>query len=110
MTTKQKWKAFGKNTGQAFKNFGQAVARTANIVVDNEKNDVEDNGKTKLRNAWTKTGKGFGEAGSSLGKAFAGTFGCGDNTEEVNAEPKKEEKSEEPSSQENIKQIENKGQ
>ena len=90
MDKKQKWKAFGKNTGQAFKNFGQAVVKTASIVVDNEQNDVEENGKTKLRNAWTKTGKGFGEAGSSLGKAAAGTFGCGDdnNQEEVDAEKK----------------------
>ena len=108
MTRKQKWKAFGKNTGQAFKNFGQAVVKTANIVVDNEQNDVEDNGKTKLRNAWTKTGKGFGEAGSSLGKAAAGTFGFGDNSEEVDATPKEESAEEKP--EEEIKQIENKDQ
>ena len=113
MSTKEKWKAFGKNTGQAFKNFGQAVAKTANIVVDNEQNDVEDNGKTKLRNTWTKTGKGFGEAGSSLGKAAASTFGCGDDKEEVNAKKKEEApgeegKVEEP--QEEVKQIEQKDQ
>ena len=107
MTKKEKWKTFGKNTGQAFKNFGQAVAKTANIVVDNEQNDVEDNGKTKLRNAWTKTGKGFGEAGSSLGKAAAGTFGFGDNGEEVDAKPK-ENQEEKP--QEEVKEIELKDQ
>ena len=112
MSTKEKWKTFGKNTGQAFKNFGQAVAKTANIVVDNEQNDVEENGKTKLRNTWTKTGKGFGEAGSSLGKAAASTVGCGDDKEEVNAKKKeepKEEKSEDNNNQE-IKQIEQKDQ
>ena len=110
MSTKEKWKTFGKNTGQAFKNFGQAVAKTANIVVDNEQNDVEENGKTKLRNTWTKTGKGFGEAGSSLGKAAASTFGCDDDKEEVNAKKKEnseEEKPEEADNQE-VKQIEQK--
>ena len=112
MSTKEKWKTFGKNTGQAFKNFGQAVAKTANIVVDNEQNDVEENGKTKLRNTWTKTGKGFGEAGSSLGKAAASTFGCNDDSETVDAKKKeepKEEKSEDNNNQE-IKQIEQKDQ
>ena len=103
MSTKEKWKTFGKNTGQAFKNFGQAVAKTANIVVDNEQNDVEENGKTKLRNTWTKTG-------SSLGKAAASTFGCDDDKEEVNAKKKEnseEEKPEEADNQE-VKQIEQK--
>ena len=90
---KEKWKTFGKSTGQSFVNFGQAVAKTANIVVGNEKNDVEENGKTKLRNAWTKTGKGFGKAGSSFGKAMAGTFQSDkdDNVVDVKAEPAKEE-------------------
>ena len=110
MTKKQKWKAFGKNTGQSFKNFGLAMAQTAKIVVGKEENDVEDNGKTKLRNAWTKTGKGFGKAGSSLGTAAAGTFKFSkeDNQEEVDAEPKEESKEEQP--EEEIKEIELKDQ
>lgn len=74
MTKKEKWKAFGKNTGKAFKNFGQAIATTAKVVVGNEKNEVDENGDSKLGKAWKKTGKGFGEAGSSLGTAAAGTF------------------------------------
>ncbi len=72
--SKEKWKTFGKNTGQAFKNFGKAMATTAKVVVGNEKNDVDENGESKLKSAWKKTGKGFGAAGSSLGKAAAGTF------------------------------------
>ena len=74
MTKKDKWKAFGKNTGNAFKNFGQAIATTAKVVIGNEKNEVDENGDSKLGKAWKKTGKGFGEAGSSLGTAAAGTF------------------------------------
>ena len=69
MSRKESWKNFGKNTGNAFKNFGKAVAQTAKIAVGKDNNDVEENGKSKLRNAWTKTGKGFGTAGKSLGTA-----------------------------------------
>ena len=109
MNKKQKWKAFGKDTGQSFKNFGLAMAETAKIAVGKEENDVEENGKTKLRNAWTKTGKGFGKAGSSLGRAAAGTFKFGkDDQEEVDAEAKEEPQKEEP--KEEIKEIELKDQ
>lgn len=92
MSRKEKWKDFGKNTAETVKDFGKAVARTANIAVGNEANDVEDNGKTKLRNAWTKSGKDFGKTGTSLGKAITTTV-KGD--EEVKPEPVPEEKKEE---------------
>ena len=71
---KDNWKAFGKNTGKAFANFGKAIADTAKVVVGNDENKKEENGKTKLSNDWAKTGKGFGEAGKSLGTAIAETF------------------------------------
>lgn len=69
MSRKESWKAFGKNTGNAFKNFGKAMTTTMKVAFTDEKNDVEENGQSKLRNAWSKTGKGFGEAGKSLGGA-----------------------------------------
>ena len=94
MSRKESWKNFGKNTGNAFKNFGKAMAQTAKIAVGNENNDVEENGQSKLRNAWSKTGKGFGTAGKSLGKAAATTV-TGDSEE-------KEEKPEKPSEEEVI--------
>lgn len=71
---KENWKTFGKNTGKAFASFGKAVADTTKVVVGNEENKKEENGKTKLGNDWTETGKGFGEAGKSLGTAIAETF------------------------------------
>ena len=85
MSRKESWKNFGKNTGNAFKNFGKAVAQTAKIAVGNDKNEVEENGQSKLRNAWSKTGKGFGSAGKSLGKA-AKTTVRGDDEPKANAE------------------------
>lgn len=88
MSRKEKWKSFGKNTAETVKDFGKAVARTANIAVGNESNDVEENGKTKLRNAWTKSGKDFGKTGTSLGKAIVTTV---NGDEEVKEEPQKEE-------------------
>lgn len=72
MSKKEKWKTFGKNTGQAFKNFGSAMAQTARIAFGEDK--VDEEGNSKLKKVWTKTGKGFGEAGKSLGQAAAGTF------------------------------------
>ena len=103
MSRKEKWKSFGKNTGKAFKNFGQAVVKSANIAVGNEKNEVEDNGKTKIRNAWTKTGKGFGEAGTSLGKAITTTINGDEEApkQEVQEEVKEEAQVEEKPSEEN---------
>ena len=73
MSVKEKWKTFGKNTGAAFTNFGKAVGETAKIAFSDEENTIEENGHSRLSNAWKKTGKGFGEAGKSLGKAAAGT-------------------------------------
>lgn len=98
MSRKESWKTFGKNTGNAFKNFGKAMATTMKVAFSDEKNDVEENGQSKLRNAWSKTGKGFGEAGKSLGGA-AKTTVTGDKKEgeenkqeviDVNSEMKKE--------------------
>lgn len=73
MSKKENWKNFGKNTGQAFVNFGKSVAKTANIVVGNE-DKVDENGNSKLKQTWSTTGKGFGTAGKSLGKAASETF------------------------------------
>lgn len=71
---KENWKTFGKNTGNAFANFGKAMATTAKVVFCDEDNSKEENGHTKLGNAWANTGKGFGKAGKSLGKATVETF------------------------------------
>ena len=90
MSRKEKWKSFGKNTGNAFKNFGKAIAETAKVAVGKDDNDVEENGKTKLRNAWSKTGKGFGEAGTSLGKAATVTV-KGDEDDKKVAKPNEDE-------------------
>ncbi len=73
MSVKESWKKFGKNTGKAFTNFGKAMGTTAKIVFTNEKNDVDENGESKLKKAWKNTGKGFGDAGKSLGKASSST-------------------------------------
>ena len=93
MSRKEKWKRFGKNTAETVKDFGKALARTANIAVGNESNDVEENGKTKLRNAWTKSGKDFGKTGTSLGKAIVTTVSGDDEPQkEENKEPEPQEK------------------
>jgi len=89
MSKKEKWKVFGKSTGQAFKNFGQSIAQTARIVIRGEEK-VDEEGHSKLKKTWTKTGKGFGTAGKSLGQAAAGTFEC----EEKEAEKVEENKEE----------------
>ena len=89
MSKKEKWKAFGKSTGQAFKNFGQSMAQTARIVIGGE-TKVDEEGNSKLKKTWTKTGKGFGTAGKSLGQAAASTFES-EEKEAPEAEEKKEE-------------------
>ena len=95
MSRKTKWKRFGKNTAEVVVNLGKAIVRTASVAVGNEKNDTEENGKSKLKNAWTKTGKGFGKAGKSLGEAIETTV-AGDNEEEVKEDaPVEEVKTEE---------------
>ncbi len=68
MSRKESWKKFGKNTGNAFKNFGKSIATTAKIVLGDEEK-VDEQGNSKLKQTWSKTGKGFGEAGKSLGEA-----------------------------------------
>ena len=73
MALKKKWKRFGKATGEAFTNFGKSVAKTAKVVFADDTNVREENGKTEIANAWSKTGKSFGKAGKSLGKAAQGT-------------------------------------
>lgn len=102
MSRKTKWKRFGKNTAEVVVNLGKAVVRTASVAVGNEKNDMEENGKSKLKNAWTKTGKGFGKAGKSLGEAIETTV-AGDKEEEVKEEAPVEEEAkteEEPKAEE----------
>ena len=87
MSTKDKWKKFGKNTGKAFTNFGKAVGETAKIAFTDEENSIEENGHRKLSNSWKETGKSFGEAGKALGKAAASTgkkiIGENDTDDEV---------------------------
>lgn len=73
MALKDKWKNAGKSIGGAFSNFGKAMGTTMKVAFTDEKNEVEENGHTKLANAWRNTGKGFGKAGKSLGKAAQGT-------------------------------------
>ena len=80
MSKKEKWSIFGKNTGNAFKNFGKAMATTAKVVFGDEENTVNEEGQSKLKEAWSKTGKGFGEAGKALGDATVETFE-GDNNQ-----------------------------
>ena len=72
MDLRKKWKNFGKTTGQAFANFGKSMATTAKIVVGSE-DSVDENGNSKLKQSWSKTGKGFGAAGKSLGEAAEST-------------------------------------
>ena len=71
MSTKERWKLTGKNTGKAFANFGKAFGKTMKTVFTDDENMIEANGHTEVSNAWRETGKSFGEAGKSLGKAFA---------------------------------------
>ena len=71
---KDNWKQFGKNTGGAFKSFGKAIGKTAQVAFTDKDNTIEENGKSELGNAWTETGKGFEESGKSLGKAISRTF------------------------------------
>ena len=37
------------------------------------KNNIEENGRTEVSNAWREMGKSFGEAGKSFGKAMGDT-------------------------------------
>lgn len=71
---KENWKKFGKDTGGAFKSFGKAIGKTAQVAFTDKDNTIEENGKSELGNAWTETGKGFEESGKSLGKAISRTF------------------------------------
>ncbi|MCR5332932.1 MAG: hypothetical protein K6E11_02810 [Bacilli bacterium] len=82
---KKEWKQFGKNTGNAFKNFGKAIATTAKVAVGKEENTKDENGKSKLKSAWSNTGKGFGDAGKSLGSATKDTFKSDEKVEEEKA-------------------------
>ena len=75
MALKQKWKTAGKDIGGAFKNLGLSLGETAKVAAGQEDNTVvTENGETRLRESWKKTGKGFKEAGSSFGKAMEATF------------------------------------
>ena len=87
MSKKESWKSFGKTTGNAFKNFGKAIAKTAKVAFGDDQNKVDENGESELKKAWKATGKGFGTAGSSLGKAAKDTFSSEpETTTEVNEE------------------------
>ncbi len=86
MAKKESWKSFGKNTGNAFKNL-KAIAKTAKVAFGDDENKVDENGESELKKAWKTTGKGFGTAGSSLGKAAKDTFKSEpETTTEVNEE------------------------
>ena len=71
---KENWKTFGKDTGKAFKSFGKAIGKTAQVAFTDKDNTIEENGKSELGNTWTETGKGFGESGKAFGKAISRTF------------------------------------
>ena len=71
---KENWKEFGKDTGKAFKSFGKAIGKTAQVAFTDKDNTIEENGKSELGNAWTETGKGFSKSGKDFGKAMARTF------------------------------------
>lgn len=73
MALKDSWKKTGKSIGGAFANFGKAMGTTAKVVFTDEKNDVDENGESKLKKAWKKTGKGFGEAGKNFGTSMGDT-------------------------------------
>ncbi|MBE6127021.1 MAG: hypothetical protein E7182_03495 [Erysipelotrichaceae bacterium] len=72
MSVRDKWKAFGVNTGKAFASFGKSMATTAKVVVGKQER-VDEEGHSTLKRSWTATGKGFGQAGASLGKAASAT-------------------------------------
>lgn len=88
---KENWKKFGKDTGGAFKSFGKAVGKTAQVAFTDKDNEIEENGKSELSNAWAETGKGFEESGKSFGKAISRTF---KPVEKDKKDEKKEEASE----------------
>ena len=73
MSLKNKWKSAGKDTGQAFGNFGKAMGKTMKTVFTDDENMIEANGHTEVSNRWRETGKSFGEAGKALGDACEGT-------------------------------------
>ena len=43
------------------------------VVFTDEENNIEENGRTEVSNAWREMGKSFGEAGKSFGKAMGDT-------------------------------------
>ena len=67
---KENWKKFGKDTGGAFKSFGKAIGKTAQVAFTDKDNTIEENGKSELGNAWTETGKGFEESGKAITRTF----------------------------------------
>lgn len=74
MALKDKWKDTGKNTGQAFGNFGKALGKTLKVVFINDDNMIEANGHKEVANVWRKAGKSFGGAGKSWGISAKGTL------------------------------------
>ncbi|MBQ7249948.1 MAG: hypothetical protein IJS37_01165 [Bacilli bacterium] len=73
MSAKQKWKTFGKNTGQTFANFGRSVKTTARVVVGAEER-VNENGESTLKTSWKKTGKGRSMCAGLIGVDFSPTL------------------------------------
>ena len=47
MPLKEKWKDAGKDTGEAFGNFGKSVGKTASVVFTDEKNETGEYAKYK---------------------------------------------------------------
>lgn len=88
---KENWKETGKELGHAFKKFGKTFLKSARTVADkaddkcNKKDktvvvETDENGNIKKEEnvfndgSWRETGKGFGQAFSSLGKSIGNTF------------------------------------
>ena len=99
MSLKDKWKDFGKNTGKAFSNLGKSIATTAKVAVGKEE-ATDENGNSRLRESWSKTGHGFGDAGKSLGKAAEGTV------DKVVEDEKKEESEAKKPNEEDVIDVE----
>ncbi len=99
MSLKDKWKDFGKNTGKAFSNLGKSIATTAKVAVGKE-DATDENGNSRLRESWSKTGHGFGDAGKSLGKAAEGTV------DKVVDDEKKEESEAKKPNEEDVIDVE----
>ncbi len=75
--SKEEWKQAGTNLGHAWKDFGKAVVRSADRVIEKAKDDekadpniVEEPNSTVFSDGtWKKTFKGLGNAFLDVGEA-----------------------------------------